>query len=72
MPHGVLVRDEDVAARELAALRVPLHRLADPHAVRHGAEAGPALVERADGMLYLAKQAGRGRYRAEAGRAQEG
>ncbi len=37
-------------------------------AVRHGVESGPALVERADGMLYLAKQAGRGRYRAEAGR----
>jgi len=35
-------------------------------AVRHGVEGGPALVERADGMLYLAKQAGRGRYRAEA------
>jgi diguanylate cyclase (GGDEF)-like protein/PAS domain S-box-containing protein len=64
---------EQVAEKVLAAAQAPFRidalelqvGASVGIAVRHAAEGGPALVERADGMLYLAKQAGRGRYRTE-------
>jgi diguanylate cyclase (GGDEF)-like protein/PAS domain S-box-containing protein len=71
---------EQVAEKVLAAAQAPFRidalevqvGASIGIAVRHGSENGAALVERADGMLYLAKQAGRGRYRAEARGAPQG
>jgi diguanylate cyclase (GGDEF)-like protein/PAS domain S-box-containing protein len=65
---------EQVAEKALAAAHAPFR--VDGLAVQVGASVGialwhdgeswPVLVERADAMLYHAKQAGRGRWRAEA------